>query len=426
LDGKGGQLLRGDEKGGVKVMKRRGVGGEKVVRRAASMGVVGTSSVGLGGSREASCAVSDSWLAESPIEEGDGEEDGDGSIVFEVGDEPLMLPPTVSTYNQRPAYVPPPPDLTTLRRELTEALEDALKVLKESDKCPDDSQGWYELQGLHLLDITTLAIRAAKTYYTAHTHPQTLYAIKSEREIRKELYEVLEILKKMAARNFQGGLRKSEKVGILQWIVGISEVIQCEIEGEKKEQEKREKFAWRTGDWTGRERDREFQFLKCFIDAPDELPEWTDPNVLKDEELPTRFLQHFQNGLKLVLLHNELVQTSKRHFEEIKTWHTDTAKPYRCSENLRFWIKAAQLRWEISLDVDVMGVVQGTKPESWKRFDDSLMKWCKGVREELTAEWEQQKTSGRKAPSLKVDTVAKGEQSGEVLQAGNDVEQLKT
>jgi hypothetical protein len=45
-----------------------------------------------------------------------------------------MLPPTVSTYNQRPSYVPPPPDLTVLRRELTEALEDALKVLKESDK----------------------------------------------------------------------------------------------------------------------------------------------------------------------------------------------------------------------------------------------------------------------------------------------------
>src|SRR5262249_42197940 len=100
LDGKGAQLLRGDGKGGVKVVKRRGVGavgGEKVVRRAVSMGVVGTPLVGLGGSREASCAVSDSGLVESPIEEGDddGDGDGDGSVGFETGEEPLMLPPTV-------------------------------------------------------------------------------------------------------------------------------------------------------------------------------------------------------------------------------------------------------------------------------------------------------------------------------------------
>ena len=189
----------------------------------------------------------------------------------------------------------------------------------------------------------------------------------------------------MASRNFAGGIRQAEKVGILTWIVGISELIQSEINQEKKEQEEREKFGWRLGDWTGKEREREELFLRSFMENPEQMPEWTKP---KDNEgLPTPFLKFFQNGLRLVTLHNELVKKSKRHFEEIKVWHTDTAKPYRMAENLRFWIKAAKLRWDMTLNVDVMGIVQGDKPAAWRQFDEALLQWCRGVREEITAEW---------------------------------------
>lgn len=415
LDGKGAQLAKEDEKAMKLKKKRRAsalmspISAPRVTPRAASMSMVDMPLSSLRTSSDphtfSTPSISEyTTLADSPIEE----EDLEGSMTFADDSDEMMLPPTVSTYTHRPVYVPPPPDLTTLRRELTEALESALQVLKESDKCPDVSQGWYELQGLHLLDITTLAIRAAKTYYTAHSNPRALYAIKSEREIRKELYEVLEILKKMAGRNFAGGMRKSEKVGILEWIVGISEVIQREIEGEKKEAEKREKWSWRTGDWEGREMEREHQFLKCFLDEmkeeSGELPEWKDPAGLNDDELPTPFLEFFRNGFVLVLLHNECVRKSRRQFEDIRTWHTDFGKPYRLAENLRFWIKAAQLRWEVALDVDVMGVVQGSKPEAWRKFDFALMKWCKAVREELTSEWEQSRSPSRKTPSLKVVT----------------------
>jgi hypothetical protein len=249
---------------------------------------------------------------------------------------------------------------------------------------------------MHLLDITTLAIRAAKNYYTAHAQPQRLYSLKSERQIRNELYQVLEILKRMAGRNFADGIRQGEKVAILTWIVGISELIQSEINQEKLEQEEREKWSWRVGDWTGREREREWAFMRSFIDKPEEVPEWTEVN--QDDDLPTPFLQHFQTGLLLVHLHNELVRKSKRQFEEIKVFHIDTAKPYRMAENLRFWVKAAQLRWEISLDLDVMGVVQGNKPAAWRQFDIALQKWCKGVREEITAEWVERSSPSRKAP----------------------------
>ena len=69
-----------------------------------------------------------------------------------------------------------------------------------------------------------------------------------------------------------------------------------------------------------------------------------------------------QNGLRLVYLHNSLVRKSRRHFEEIKQYHTDTAKPYRCADNLRYWVKAAELRWDIKLDVDVLGMQELEKP----------------------------------------------------------------
>jgi hypothetical protein len=208
----------------------------------------------------------------------------------------------------------------------------------------------------------------------------------------------------MASRNFAGGIRQSEKVEILTWIVGISELIQSEIDQEKKEQEEREKLRWRTGDWSGREREREELFLRSFMDRPEEMPAWANPMDAGDANLPTPFLKFFHNGLRLATLHNELVRKSRRQFEEIKTWHTDTAKPYRMAENLRYWIKAAQLRWEVKLNMDVMAVVHGEDPAAWRHFDETILKWCQGVRREIMAEWEARVSPTRRTPpTLKIE-----------------------
>ena len=326
-------------------------------------------------------------------------------------DEPLMLPPTVSTYSDRARYVPPPPDLETLRHDLNIALADATKALQEvrdqneqdmeqqrlgSEKnCPDvdsrestsfpQTSGWYEIQGVHILDVVTLAIRAAKIYYTSHENPHRLYSIKSERQIREELLSVLDVLKRMAGRNFAGGMREEELRLMKHWVESIEAFLSKEVALEEQEGKAQDSWAWLEGSWQGREREREWLFLCSFLPDGD-LPEWT---ALEDSaQTPTSFLEALRTGLILVRLHNALLKNSKRQFGEIKSFHTDTTKPYRCSENLRYWIKAAEIRWETKLKVDVLGVVNA-KHAAWRDFDTAILQWSHAVREELTKEFKE-------------------------------------
>lgn len=340
--------------------------------------------------------------------------------------DPPMLPPTVSTYKQKPSYTEPLPDMPVLRRELKEALQDACKVLEETQKHEPASEAaaealkssssnpYYELQGLHLLDIITLAIRAAKNYYTAHSNPHRLYAFRSEKVIRADLYNVLDVLKRMAGRNFAGGIRMVELTDILLWIESIDRLLRQEEEGERAETEERERWVWREGDWCGREREREWLFLKACEEVGvdgEVLPQWSERADGVGEEgeedpQPSPFLQALADGQRLVKLHNAMVARSKRKFGEITTWHSDVAKPYRRAENLRFWIKAAELRWEVKLHVPVSDVVNGSAdPSVWRAFDDAVLKWCTGVREELTEEWRVEAASERRQrpPELKIE-----------------------
>ena len=328
-------------------------------------------------------------------------------------DEPLMLPPTVSTYSDRVRYIPPPPDLETLRRDLNTALADAKKALQEvGDQNEQDLEqqklesekdfpdidnreqlsssfsqisGWYEIQGVHILDVVTLAIRAAKIYYTSHENPHRLYSIKSERQIREELLGVLDVLKRMAGRNFAGGMREEELRLMKHWLEGIEAFLSKEVALEEQEGKAQDNWAWLEGSWQGREREREWLFLCSFLPDGD-LPEWTV--IEESAQTPTRFLEALRTGLILVRLHNALLKKSKRQFGDIKSFHTDTAKPYRCSENLRYWIKAAEIRWEIKLKVDVLGVVNA-KMDAWMDFDAAILRWSQTVREELTKEFKE-------------------------------------
>ena len=333
--------------------------------------------------------------------------------------DPLMLPPTVSTYNHKEQYIPPPPETETLRRELLESLEyvsttlsnvreeridrnaRAKELLRSGRSTPpfaeypgavqspslvqrSPGRGWHEIQGMHVLDVVTLAIRAAKDYYTMHEHPLRLNKVKSERQLREELLGVMDVLKRMGIRGFAGGMKPEEISTIEAWTNKVRDFLDKEKDVEAQEMNDRRSWQWLEGDWAPNDRKREWHFLNTFIDG-EILPDWGTRDY--EADLPNHFLQKLSNGLVLIYLHNAILKKSKRQYGEIKSFHIDFAKHYRAADNLRFWIKAAEIRWEIKLELDVMGLVYNKGPEFWLQFDTALMQWCKVVREEITKEW---------------------------------------
>jgi len=231
--------------------------------------------------------------------------------------------------------------------------------------------------------------------------------MKSERKIRTELLSVMEVLKRMATRNFAHGMRTEERETMDAWIEGVWDMLRREEQMERREKEQRRSWTWLDDSLWPPEPpssnssvniEREYAFLKSMDPSPDSLPAYTPSNFSAASETqsssepgpkplePSPFLAEFRNGVHLIKLHNALVQISKRPFGAIPTFHTDTGKPYRCAENLRFWIKAAELRWEVVLKMDVMGVVNGTSKEVWEGFEAAIWKWARKVREELAGE----------------------------------------
>lgn len=385
LDGKGGQLAKEGKK-----RSATGIEPLRTSTRSFSEPATYSASSHLGGD-----------FVESSSEE---------EIHCSEWEDTMMLPPTVSTYSHRVQYLPPPPDAETLKVELRKALLEAHNALhdvqnhdsgvldrrkedgNQSERKSSDSetstkdQGWYEIQGLHVLDVITLAIRAAKMYYTNHDHQDRLSGIKSERRIREELLGVMDVLKRMATRNFADGVKGQELKVMADWVQNVETLLVDEEAVEKEEVPQWESWKWLEGSWADRAHEREWLFMCSFLPGI-ALPEWTPQ--LDAVEMPTPFLRALADGLHLVHLHNATLKKSKRQFGEIKLFHTDIAKPYRRSENLRYWMKAAEIRWETKLQVNVTGIVhdKGEGGKVWLDFDEAVMQWCKVVREELTKDW---------------------------------------
>lgn len=373
LDGKGGQMAKTKKKGDEKLIPK----------------LMLSQQAQYGGD-----------MVDSPIEEFDG--------AFEES-EPVMLPPTVSTYSVPTHHITPLPDLMDLRRNLQDSLDQVRRAIEKAKEESSDSSRptipdkflepegdpsdnppipakpeWRDIQGMHILDVVTLAIRAARIYYTSHDDLERLASIKSERKIREELLGITDVLKRWATRNFAGGMKDEEQAAILEWISSVKAMIEEERKLEEAEEEERANWGWTGGDWAGKEREREEAFLQCLENTGRPFPTWT---TAESGPLPTEFLERLRDGRDLIRLHNRAVRKSKRQFGEIKSFHEDVTKPYRRADNLRYWIKAAEIRWEIKLEMDVMGVVHGNSDDAWKKFDAALLTWCTGVREELVRDW---------------------------------------
>ncbi|KIX05932.1 uncharacterized protein Z518_03906 [Rhinocladiella mackenziei CBS 650.93] len=323
-------------------------------------------------------------VVESPI-------DDEVQAMWEAAQEDgvdVMLPPTVSTYSHRSTYVAPPPDQKTMKRDLVEALENALHAVESCERSSNDdpeqqAQGFYEIQGLHVLDTATQAIRAARIYYTLHPNPQRLNTIRSDQELRRDLYSVLDVLKKCASRNFAGGLREDERLAVLVWVSDVGMMIDQEAKLEEADKHERKDWHWMDdAKWTNRDQERDINFLNFLLKGHGE-----NPLKERSDEDPDYF-RKLADGKDLVRMHNAAVKRSKRHFDYINTFHDDVAKPYRRADNLRYWLKAAELRWELRLRLDVMAVANGVdNSTTWTSFEDVVRQWSRGVRAELTKDW---------------------------------------
>jgi hypothetical protein len=173
-------------------------------------------------------------------------------------DDSIMLPPTTSTYNPHTRHLPPAPDADVLRRRLRDSLGVTKKAWERAGKVPKDSEGFegfQELQGTELCEIGTAAIRAAKTYY--YTTDISLLSSKDDKTLREEFLAVLDVLKRMAQRKFEGGVRPEERDAVISWITGVESALQ---EEEKAIVELRRKGRdWLEGSWDG----REYGMLQC-------------------------------------------------------------------------------------------------------------------------------------------------------------------
>ncbi|KAH6610536.1 hypothetical protein Trco_000556 [Trichoderma cornu-damae] len=399
LDGKGGQLARRKQpRATLDLAVLEGIAPMMVPTPTTAGFDMDPSFASMGSSPDLS---GQGFMTGNAVESPAGMEEMDDFYDF-LEEDPEMLPPTVSTYNHREKVIPKPPTVVELRAELEAALRDALKVLREAKErkagsyrepsdaprypnMPDENtQSWYELQGMGILDFVTLAIRAAKNYYTAHELPDRLDAIKSEKQIRTDLLGVMEVLKQMATRNFKGGMRDEEMDTMIAWIDSVFDILKREAEIEATEQAERQGWSWMRGDWQGKELERERQFLNSMDPDDEPLPEWTPASSAA--ELPTPFLEAMHNGLRLVRLHNAAVKKSRRRFGAIPTFHVNTQKPYRSADNLRYWAKAAELRFECIISIDALGIVYNNGPQVWLDFEAAILKWCAHVREEITNE----------------------------------------
>lgn len=305
-----------------------------------------------------------------------GSEAGD-FVELDDADE-VMLPPTISTYRPKPIIVYTLPEIRTMRASLTRSFASLSSALDDADDCPSSDRTSQRA----VLDRAEEAVRTAKNYYNCHDPTSTLFTIVAEKDLRNALYDVMAAANDLDSTNF--ARRASERAKVREWIRMVAGLLEYEDQEETRLMEQRRSYTWLRGIWSGQERQREQAFLQCFVNNKTVLPDWTGSPI---EGKPTAFLRAMQNGKMLVALHNELVLRSEKHFGFITNQHNDISKPYRQADNLRYWIKAAELRWGVKLELDVMNLVYERDENVWQDFDACIMEWSKAVRAEISTAW---------------------------------------
>ena len=105
------------------------------------------------------------------------------------------------------------------------------------------------------------------------------------------------------------------------------------------------------------------------------------------------FFESLRSGTKLCLIHNTLTHFSLRPFGLITRFHTDTSVRYRVTDNLRYFAKAAQIRWDIQIEWDVEEIWRAS-PNGDEMLKRELRKWCNAVINEMHKIYQEEISEG--------------------------------
>lgn len=198
----------------------------------------------------------------------------------------------------------------------------------------------FELQAL--VDATRTAVRAARAYASQVTliddKPLDLC---SDRCFRDQALDTLSCLQRASQKKDVRTVHQA-KEAVRGWLLDVHHRLDSEVQMDQQAA-----LFWSEGDWSGRALERCWHFLKFYDPSHDDLP---NPSYQKRE-----FLEELRNGIRLVLIHNAFVRRSKRPFGQISRHHIDTERRYRATDNLKYWNKALEYRFQVTLADNASG-----------------------------------------------------------------------
>ena len=290
----------------------------------------------------------------------------------EVMDFEIPLPPERDSTSPTPT-APKPESMKETRGELLSALIDCEHSLMQG-------------RGLEIVENTTATIRLAQRY-RAHVRHEDL---DDEKKLRRDAVDVLYILRRITERE-DNELTEEEKSVIRIWCNDVKTLIDRDDEIRREMWERA--AAWMEGNWENNEwgiaipglanLERYHLFLVQFDPSEPRLP---PPST-------GEFFESLRSGTKLCLIHNTLTHFSLRPFGLITRFHTDTSVRYRVTDNLRYFAKAAQIRWEIQIEWDVEEIWRAS-PNGNEMLKRELGKWCTAVIDEMHKIYQEEISEG--------------------------------
>jgi len=302
-------------------------------------------------------------------------------------EEEIPRPPTL----KQPTYIQDATksiDPETLRSQLDTDLE---KCRIEWTAGDIDEQ-----RAIDLITFATCAIRSARAYST-----QSIPNIMPDEEkaIRTKTVDCLGVLRRIAERDGKGGATPEESNIILAWVHQLQDFLRKT--DEETEEKLQTSLTWIQGDWRDRELDRYHLFLLYFDPSPTPIPSPSDLSA---------FLDALRPGLRLCLIHNACTRRSRRPFGYISRHHLDTKIRYRATENLSYWRKAIEERWDIEADnFSVREIIEETTTGD-EMLLHTVKRWCQVVINEISGDLNARRlapiTNGEKAFAAKDEVVA--------------------